>query len=145
MTLTHPLRSISRDFSTSTGSFWLFGVERQPSYPKFLVGNPRPGLPSCISTWINWFRVLEITESVRQLVGMLCQEKSSAGARRRRRFWIKGRRPRLHEPPTKPRRRIHRHISVCRVKKEGLLGGRSPLVMLVEVRWPGCRRPTGSA
>lgn len=32
------------------------------------------------------------------------QEKSSAGARRRRRFWTKGHRPRLHEPPTKPQR-----------------------------------------
>ena len=36
------------------------------------------------------------------------QEKSSAGARRRRRFWTKGHRPRLHEPPTKPQRRSHR-------------------------------------
>ena len=31
-----------------------------------------------------------------------CQENGSAEARRRRRFWTKGHRPRLHEPPTKP-------------------------------------------
>ena len=48
------------------------------------------------------------------------QEKSSAGARRRRRFWTKGHRPRLHEPPTKPQRRSHREIPVCRAEGLGL-------------------------
>ena len=43
-----------------------------------------------------------------------CQENCSAGARRRRRFWTKGRRPRLHEPPTK----LQRRKTACCEEKE---------------------------